>query len=47
MESWWDDQLSFHLGFELDHPNIYCINELLEHVKGLVVQIQSFRNSMT
>lgn len=47
MESWLGDQLSYHLGFELDHPNIYCINELLEHVKDLVVQIQSCRNSMT
>lgn len=34
-------------GFELAHPNIYPIYELLEHVKGPVLQIQSFRISMT
>ena len=33
--------------FELAHPNIYPISELLEHVKGLVLQIQSCRISMT
>jgi hypothetical protein len=33
--------------FELAHPNIYPISELLEHVKGLVLQIQSCRVSMT
>ena len=33
--------------FELFHPNIYSIYELLEHVKGPVLQIQSCRISMT
>ena len=33
--------------FELTHPNIYSIYELLEHVKGPVLQIQSCRISMT
>jgi hypothetical protein len=30
----------------LVHPNTYSIYELLEHVKGPVLQIQSFRISM-
>ena len=34
-------------GFELAHPNIYPINELLECMKGLVLQIQNYRISMT
>ena len=34
-------------GFELVHPNIYPIHELLEHLKGLVLQIPSYRISMT
>lgn len=34
-------------GFELLHPNIYPMYELLECVKGLVPQNQSCRNSMT
>ena len=34
-------------GFELAHPNIYPINELLECMKGLVLQIQNPRVSMT
>jgi hypothetical protein len=28
-------------GFELAHPNTYPIDELLECVKGLILQIQS------
>lgn len=36
--SWWADQASYHPGpdpgYELVHPNIYFIYELLEHVKG-------------
>ena len=34
-------------GFELAHPNIYPIYELLECMKGLVLQIQNYRISMT
>ena len=34
-------------GFELAHPNIYPIYELVESIKGLAVQIQSCRISMT
>lgn len=34
-------------GFELAHPSIYHIWELLEQVKGPVPQNQSFRSSMT
>jgi hypothetical protein len=34
-------------GFDLVHPNIYPIYELLEHVKGPVLQTQSCRISMT
>ena len=34
-------------GFELAHPNIYLIYELLEHVKGLTLQNQNCRISMT
>ena len=34
-------------GFVLAHPNIYPIYELLACVKGLVLQIQSCRISMT
>jgi hypothetical protein len=30
----------------LGHPNIYPIYDLLEHMKGLVLQIQSCRISM-
>ena len=33
--------------FELAHPNIYPIDELLEYMKGLVLQIQTHRVSMT
>jgi hypothetical protein len=33
--------------FELFHPNIYSIYELLEHVKGPVLQTQSCRISKT
>ena len=33
-------------GFELVHPNIYLIYELLEHVKRLALQIQSCSISM-
>jgi hypothetical protein len=31
----------------LVHPNIYSIYELLEHVKGPVLQVQGCRISMT
>lgn len=34
-------------GFEVAQPNIYPIYELLEHLKGSVLQIQSWRVSMT
>jgi hypothetical protein len=33
--------------FELAHPKIYLIYELLELVKGLALQVQSYRISMT
>lgn len=29
------------------HPNIYSIDELLEHIKGLVLQVQNFKLPMT
>jgi hypothetical protein len=32
--------------FELAHPNIYPISELLKHVKDPVLQIQSYSISM-
>ena len=31
----------------MTHPNIYPIYELLEHIKGIVLQIQNYRSSMT
>ena len=34
-------------GFELAHPNIYPIYDLLEHVKGPVLKIQSCKISTT
>jgi hypothetical protein len=34
-------------GFELAHPNIYPIDELLKYMKGPVPQIQNYRMSMT
>ena len=34
-------------GFELAYPNIYFICELLEYVKGPVLQIQSCRITTT
>ena len=34
-------------GFELAHPNIYPINELLVFTKGPALQIQNYRISMT
>ena len=34
-------------GFELSLSNIHSISELLECMKGLVLQIQNFRISMT
>ena len=34
-------------GFELIHPNIYPIHDLLEHVKEPVLQSQSCRISKT
>ena len=34
-------------GLELAHPNIYSTYELLELMKVLVLQIQSYRISMT
>jgi hypothetical protein len=46
-ESWQADQLSYHQGTDPGHPNIYPICELLECVKGVVLQIQSCRISMT
>jgi hypothetical protein len=33
-------------GFELAHHNIYLIYELLKHVKGEILQIQSNRISL-
>lgn len=33
--------------FKLSHPNIYPIDELLDHMKGSVLQIQSCSISMT
>ncbi|KAL6040919.1 hypothetical protein STEG23_037895 [Scotinomys teguina] len=36
-----------NLGYELAHHNIYLICDLLEHVKGLVLQIQSCSIYMT
>lgn len=33
--------------FELVHPNIYPFDELLELMKGLVLQIQNYWISMT
>lgn len=29
------------------HPNIYSIDELLEHINGLVLQVQNFKLPMT
>jgi hypothetical protein len=46
-ESCWTDQLRSHHGFVSAHPNIYPIYELLEYMKGLVLQIQSRSISMT
>ena len=34
-------------GFELTHPNIYLICELLEPMKGPILQIKGCRISMT
>ena len=34
-------------GFELSHPNNYPVYELLEHMKGLAWQSQSYRVSET
>lgn len=34
-------------GSELYHSNIYLIVDLLEHMKGAVVQIQNYRISVT
>ena len=31
-------------GFELSHPNNYPVYELLEHMKGLVLQNQSYED---
>ena len=31
----------------MSHPNIYPIDELLEFMKGPVIQIQNYRISMT
>ena len=33
-------------GSELTYPNIYPIDELMECMKGLVLQIQNYRISM-
>jgi hypothetical protein len=49
-ESWQTDNPATQLqiqGFELAHLNIYSIYELLDFVKGLALQIQSCRISMT
>lgn len=49
-ESGWVDQLSYYpaqiRGFELTHPNLFPIYELLKLVKGRVLQILSFGISM-
>ena len=34
-------------GFELVHPSIYLIYEILEQVKGLVLKNHSYRKSLT
>lgn len=34
-------------GFVLGHPNIHPICELLEQVKGPILQVQRHRSSMT
>jgi hypothetical protein len=34
-------------GLELAHPNIYSMYELLVYMKVLVLQVQSYRISMT
>lgn len=39
----WESWLADLLSFELTHPNTYPIYELLDGVKGLVLQIQSWR----
>lgn len=44
-ESWWADQFRYLQGFELALPHIYPICELLECVKELVLQFQSFEIS--
>ena len=31
----------------MSHPNIYTIDESMGHMKGLVLQIQNYRISMT
>lgn len=50
-ESWWADQPSYHQGqiqgFELAHPIIDLIYDLLELVKGPVLQIRSCRIFVT
>lgn len=49
-EGWHHEQLRYReqiQDFKLAHPNFYPIYKLMEHVKGLVLQIQSFRISMT
>ena len=48
-KSWQANQLSYQPGpdFELVHPSIYPIYELLECVKGLVLLSQSCRICMT
>lgn len=42
LKSWWADQLSFQ-GSELAHSKIHPIYELLQRIKGQVLQIQSSR----
>lgn len=49
--NWWSDQSATTWvqiqGFQLAHLEIYTICELLEHMKWLVLHIQSYRVSMT
>lgn len=57
ISSWWhkcegagrltgSDSTQAHIqGFQLAHPNIFLIYELLEHKKGPVLQIRSCRVS--
>lgn len=46
-ENGWADQLSFHPGPDQDSELAHPSYELLECVKGLVLQMQTCRTSMT